>query len=815
MKNFFKLNLPHIIAIVAFAMLTYLFFSPLIEGKKIKQQDVMQWEGAAKEIIDHREATGEEPLWTNSMFSGMPAFQISVLYPNNLYHHLYQVISAPFPSPSFIIFLALLTFYFLLISFGLPPLAGAAGAIAFAFSSYNVVVIEAGHNTKGLAIGYMALILLGVLLAFRRKYLSGAALATAGIALQLYSNHLQITYYLVLTLILLGIAQTVNAFVEKDFKHYFKALGILVFAAILAIMPNITQLWVTAEYGQETTRGKSELTIEQDEKTGGLDLDYITGWSYGIAETWTLMIPNFKGGGSGAIGAGNPAMESVDPQMRQFVSGMDQYFGAQPGTSGPVYVGAIICFLFILGLFFVDGYIKWWLLSATVLSILLSWGKNFMPFTEFFVNNIPGYDKFRAVSMTLVIAQITMPLLGFLAVKKVLDVPEILKEKQAQFLTALGLTGGISFLMYLFPGLVNDFYKPEEVESLLAQTSQAGWPNDQSNMLIYGLEQARMAIFKSDAIRSAIFIFLAGLAVWAYSRKIVKPVMFSGILLLLVLADMWTVGKRYINEDSFTSKVQKQAFQPTSADLQIMQDKDVFRVYNASVSTFNDASTSYFHHSIGGYHGAKLKRYQELISNQISKNNMSVLNMLNTRYFIVPGQENQPPMPQRNPEALGNAWFVNDYQLVANADSEMIAITEFDPSSLAVVDQRFSHILNGFKPVKDDGGSIKLASYQPNKLIYDFSAATEQLVVFSEIYYDKGWKAFIDGEPADHFRVNYVLRAMRIPQGNHNIEFRFEPSSYQIGEYIALVGSILSILFIGFAVYSELKTNKPVVEKEA
>ncbi|MDQ3191463.1 MAG: YfhO family protein [Bacteroidota bacterium] len=802
----FKYYQSHLIAIVTFLIVTLAFFGPLLQGKHLKQEDTMRWQGMSKEIVDHREQTGEEALWTNSMFSGMPAYQISVLYPNNLISNIDRTLTKMFPGPSVIIFIALLTFYFLLVSFGLTPLASAAGALAFAFSSYNIIIIEAGHNSKGFAIAYMAIVVLGVLLAFRGKYWLGSAMAALGVAFQVNANHLQITYYLLLLLLVFGIVETVKTIKEKTYKHYFKAVGFLFIAAIIGVLPNITSLLVTWEYGKETTRGKSELTLNSEVKTSGLDKDYATAWSYGVDETMTLMIPNFKGGGSGQIGNDKSIMKEVDPQMKQYVSGMDQYFGDQPFTSGPVYVGAIVCFLFILGLFIVNGYFKWWLLTATILSIVLAWGKNFMPLTEFFLDYVPGYNKFRAVSMTLVIAQIAMPLLGFLALKKIIEQPSIIKEKQKQFFIAFGLTGGLSFLMFIIPGMFNDFFKSGEYANLMEQLTSNNWPAAQANLLLDNLESARKSIFTTDAARSGIFISLSAGLLWFFSRGQLKSVfMISGLLALIVI-DQWTISKRYMNEENFTRKnIRTQTYQPTQADLQILQDPDPhFRVLNVTTSTFNDAATSYFHKSVGGYHGAKLKRYQELIEYHLSQNNMDVLNMLNTKYFIVPGQDKQP-VAQKNPAPLGNAWFVNEYEMVANADSEITALSSFTPSEVAIVDQRFDQYLSGLKLSKDEEGSIYLTKYAPNALSYESSASSEQLAVFSEIYYDKGWNAYIDGKPVPHIRVNYILRALRIPEGKHTIEFKYEPASYIAGERIALAGSIFAFLFIGFAVYQEKK----------
>ena len=803
----FKYFQPHLLAIIFFLIVTLAFFGPLLQGKHLKQEDIMRWQGMAKEIMDYKEATGEQSLWTNSMFSGMPTYQIAVSYYNNIFHYVRKVTSA-LPGPSSFIFITLVTFYILLLSFKLPPLAAVSGAFAFAFSSYNIIIIEAGHNTKAIAIAYMALVVTGVILTFRKKYWIGALLTVLGVGMQVSANHLQITYYLLILLIIFGLVETIKSIREKNWNHYFKSLAFLLGAAILGALPNITSLLVTYEYGKETTRGKSELTLNQEVKTTGLDKDYATAWSYGIGETMTLMIPGFKGGGSGQLGSNKEALKEVDPQMKQFVSGMDKYFGDQPFTSGPVYVGAIICFLFILGLFIVNGSLKWWLLSATILSVMLAWGKNFMPLTDFFLDSVPGYNKFRAVSMTLVIAQFTMPLLGFLALKKIIEQPAIIKEKQTQFLIAFGLTGGLSFLMYLMPDMFNEFFKSGEYADLTEKLKSNTWPADQASLLLENLEVARKKIFTADALRSGIFISLIATLIGFFSRGKLKSVYLMSGLLALIVIDQWTVAKRYLNEDNFTRKdIRKQTYQPTSADLQILQDKDPhYRVLNVTTSTFNDAHTSYFHKSVGGYHGAKLKRYQELIEYQLGKNNMDVLSMLNTKYFIVPGKDNQP-MAQRNPNPMGNAWFVNDYKIVANADSEITALSSFNPSEIAIIDQRFQNYFKGLQMNKNEGSKISLTEYKPDYLSYTSNTDAEQLAVFSEVYYDKGWKAFIDGKPVDHIRVNYVLRALRIPAGNHKIEFKFAPSSFYIGEKISLASSVFILILIGVVVFLSYKRS--------
>jgi hypothetical protein len=831
MKNFdLKKLWPHAAAILFFALITLAYFSPLLEGKKISQSDVMIFKGMSKEITDFRKEKGQEPLWTNSMFGGMPAYQISVTYPSNLLPVFRNVLTLGIPFPASIIFLCLIGFYLLLIIFKVDPLLAAAGAVAFAFSSYFFGCIEAGHNTKGLAIAFMAPVIAGVILTYRGRVYLGASLTALCLSFEILSNHLQITYYLLIILVVLAIAEFYKALKNKQIPDFVKRSVFLGIAAMLAIGPNITNLLATAEYGKYTIRGQSELTEDQANKTGGLDRDYATQWSYGVGESFTLMIPNFKGGGSGAINTNKDnksALNKVDPQFREYVGNVDQYWGDQPFTSGPVYVSAIICFLFILGLFLLEGPLKWWLFTVTVLSIMLSWGKNFMPLTDFFLDYIPGYNKFRAVSMTLVIAELAMPLLAILAVKKVIDTPGILKTKRKQFLIALGLTAGLCLLFYTMPGLFLDFFKTGEYDQITGQLKKSQLPDDQVAIFMNGVEEARKSIFDSDVLRSFFLIVLSAVLLFLYSiQKISKPILYS-VLGLLLLGDMWMVDKRYLNKDNFVSKSRMETpYEASQADNFILQDKDPgFRVLNLTVSPFNDASTSYFHKSIGGYHGAKLKRYQELIDHQLQKNiessiaalkaksgdsinmilpGLNGVNMLNTRYIIY----NPDAPPLKNPYASGAAWFVKKYALVDNSDQEINALDKLKIKEEAVVDKRYSEELSGFTPTFDSASSIKLVSYEPNHLVYESAAKGEQFAVFSEIFYDKGWNVYVDGAQKNYVRADYLLRGMRVPAGTHKIEFKFEPEVYARGEKIALVSSILLLLGLVVGVYMDMKSKK-------
>ncbi|PKP27828.1 MAG: hypothetical protein CVU06_00885 [Bacteroidetes bacterium HGW-Bacteroidetes-22] len=738
--------IPVITAIIVFLAVTLIYFAPLLEGKKIQQGDIRNWTGMSKEIVDFRAKTGEEPLWTNSMFGGMPAYQISTQYPDNLMKNVDSVLRLGLPGPAGLLFISFLGFFILLLVLKADPWTALVGALAYGFSSYFFIILEAGHNSKAHAMAYMAPVLAGVILTYRGKYLSGGVLTALAASLQLTANHLQITYYLLLVLLIVAAGLKFVAFKEKQLPTFFKATGVLAAAALLAVLPSITNLWVTWEYGKESTRGKSELTINEKNQTAGLDKDYVTQWSYGVGETWSLLIPNIKGGASDALGNHEEALGKADPQMRQYVAQSNAYWGDQPFTSGPVYVGAIVIFLFVLGLIIVNGALKWALLIVTMLSIMLAWGHNFMPLSDFFLDYVPGYNKFRAVSMTLVMAELCIPILAFLALSQIANGKTIFKDLRKPLFIALGITAGIALLFALIPTAFFDFLSAQEIIQYAEMKTKGGDAATQVSVFTNSLEAVRISIFKADAIRSFLFILLAGSVIFAWSyMKLHRAFLFIA-LALLVITDMYTINRRYLNEKDFVkASLVDKPFVPTNADKLIMRDVDPnFRVLNLAANTFNDASTSYFHKSIGGYHGAKLERYQELIDHQISKNNMSVLNMLNTKYFIIPNDKRQPEV-QINMAALGNAWFVDSCKMVDNANQEMEALSNFNPKTTAIVDKRFTDLLKGFAPAADSLSVISLQSYAPNHLVYRSNAVTDRLTVFSEIYYSHGWNAYIDG----------------------------------------------------------------------
>jgi hypothetical protein len=821
----YKKYIPYLAVLLIFILIIVIYFSPALEGKKLKQGDIDRFKAMSKEIVDFRKVTGEQTLWTNNMFSGMPAYFTSVQFDGNLFRKVNKVLQLGLPHPANQIFLYFLGFFILMLVLRVRPWVAAIGAMAFAFSSYFFIIIEAGHNSKAAAVSYMAPVLAGIILAYRGKYVAGALLTAFFLALEISANHLQITYYLFIIVLIYGIFELVETISNKNWNHFLKATGVLFISALLAVGTNATSLLISSDHTQYTTRGKSELTDNEQNKTSGLDRDYITAWSYGVSETMTLLVPDFMGGASyGKVGENSKMYEllvnSRVPRndAKKIVQQLPLYWGTQPFTSGPVYVGAIIFFLFILGLFVIKGKLKWWLLTVTILSIMLAWGKNFMWFSDLFLDYLPGYNKFRAVSMTLVIAELAIPLLGMLALAKIFA-----KKRDDQLLLkglkySLIILGGILLILIAIPGVLFDFNGMKDTQYLI----NVGFPQEMHSVAIDALIGDRIRILRIDAFRSLIFILLSAGILWLYMKKKLKIAYAITGIALLVLIDMWAVDKRYLNDDNFVrSSVVENPFKPSEADKEIMRDRETgFRVLNLTVDPFRDASTSFFHHSIGGYHGAKLKRYQELINFQIEPEmnrlfdprkienvlkTLPVLNMLNTKYFII--MSNAGPASIMNPYTLGPAWFVKDYEYVQNADEEIIAVGDINPAVTAIIDERFSDELGEIIFQTDTLASIALTDYKPNHLTYTFNAATDQLAVFSEVYYPAGWNAYIDGQLKPHFRVNWILRAMIIPAGNHAVEFKFEPTIYRTGEKISLASSVLLLLLIVVYAVIEIRKN--------
>ena len=816
MKNFsFKKILPYLVAVVIFVILASVYSAPVFKGQRMdmRQNDAMNYEGVSKELKDFHETTGEYSQWTGSVFGGMPAVQIfpgttgNKIYPINGYFY-----NKIFTFPVGILFLYFLGFFVLLRVFRVNPWLSLAGAMAYAFSSYFFIILEAGHITKAFAIAYAPFVVAGIVMIYQRKYLWGTLLTAFFMSLEFVANHPQITYYMGLLMVVFGIVELIDTILKKTWKPFLKSTGCLVAALVISFGVNANVLLPSYEYLKETIRGKSELTSNQEIRTSGLDLDYATQWSYGKTETFTLMIPDFMGGANKrtpgkdsnvydaciqkGVDRKQAAQIATDPRYTSM------YWGTQPFTSGPVYVGAIVCFLFVLGLFLVKGRYKWWLLAATVLSIFLAWGKNFMPFTEFFMHNIPLYNKFRAVSMILVIAELTIPLLGFLSLKEIWDGTIDKKKALKGVLWSLIITGGLCLFFILFRNVLFNFSTVSKDE-----VSPDMW------WLIDALSDDRSAMLLKDSLRSLAFIALAAASIFLYLKGKMNKTIFVVALSAFILIDMWTINKRYLNDDNFVSqKTSQNKFTMTAADEQILKDEDPnFRVFNQTVSPFNDATTSYHHKSIGGYHGAKLRRYQDVIDHHLSQGNIDVFNMLNTKYFISRTQDGIY-FARPNPGAMGNAWFVDDYLIMENADEEIAALNTINPATTAVIDRRFDKQLENFTIQKDSLATIKFEEYQPNYLKYTTFSNTPQMAVFSEIYYDKGWNAYIDGTLSPHFRTDYILRGMVIPEGSHTVEFRFEPKTFQTAEKISLFFSLLVYVLlaaaVGFEVYKKFNGSK-------
>ncbi|SHF06000.1 membrane protein YfhO [Bacteroides luti] len=812
-----KKSLPDIIAIIAFVVISVAYFFPAItEGRVLAQHDSVASIGLGQESKEFTEKTGEKTRWTNAIFGGMPTYQISPTYDStNVVRGVENVYKLFLPDYVYMVFIMLLGFYILMRAFDFSVYLSVLGAIVWAFSSYFFIIIGAGHIWKFVTLAYIPPTIAGIVLAYRKKYLIGGVLTAFFIALQILSNHVQMTYYFLFVILFMVIAYFVEAYKNKELPHFFKASGVLVIAALVGVSVNISNLYHTYKYSKDTMRGKSELVKQNsaNQTNSGLERDYIVQWSYGIGETFSLLVPDVKGGASVPLANNESAMKKADPTYAQLYAQIGQYWGEQPGTSGPVYVGAFILTLFILGLFIVKTPVKWALLAATVLSILLSWGKNFMGFTDFFLDYIPMYSKFRAVSSILVIAEFTIPLLAILALKEIVEKPEILKQNLKQFYISLGLTGGVALLFALAPTL----FFPSYISSGEMQALQNGIPAEQLSPIIANLTQIRQSIFTSDAWRSVIIILIGAALVLAYNAGKLKANLMVLALTVLCLGDMWSVDKRYLKDSDFIEPEQRMvSVQKTQTDEYILRDKSLdYRVLNFAVSTFNDNNTSYWHKSVGGYHPAKLRRYQEMIDHHISKemaylqhqipavqgdmtkinpDSISVINMLNTKYFIFPTGNSQTA-PLQNPYAYGNAWFVENVKYVQNANEEIDALNTTVPTKTAVVSNDFKQVFNGVQTAfKDSLSTVKLTSYAPNALTYETSSSKDGVVVFSEIYYP-GWQAYLDGQAVDHGRADYILRAMKVPAGKHKIEFKFDPQSIHTTENIAYVA--LGVLILG------------------
>ena len=822
-----KKLLPDLIAILAFVLLSFAYFFPAdIENRILFQHDTAAGAGAGQEVKEYYEQTGERSRWTNSLFGGMPMYQIAPSYDSTKSLQWVQKAYQLFlPDYVCLTFMLMLGFYILLRVFGIPVWLAGLGGIMWAFSSYFFILISAGHIWKFITLAYVPPTIAGIVLAYRGKLLWGGILTALFVALQITSNHVQMSYYFFFVILFFVGAYFEKAWRTKTLPQFFKASAVLIVAALVGIAANVSNLYHTYAYSKETMRGKSELVQTGDaakQTSSGLDRDYITQWSYGIDETLTLLVPNFKGGASAALSQSETAMSKANPMYSSLYGSLTQYFGTQPMTSGPVYVGAFVLFLFVLGCFIVKGPLKWALIGATFFSIVLSWGKNFMPLTDFFIDYVPLYNKFRAVSSILVIAEFTIPLLAIFALKRLLEEPEILKQEKKPLGISLLLTAGIALLLAVAPGSIGSGYVPaQEAQMLQNAVNQQMIPANELSGILANLGEMRAELVSSDALRSFIIIGIGCSLLWLYASGKLRSLTIAGIT-ILCLADMWGVNKRYLNDAQFVPhSIRTETFTKTNTDELILQDTSLdYRVLNFATSTFDDNNTSYWHKSVGGYHPAKLRRYQEMIEHHISPemqaaykaiataggemdsvdaNKFRILNMLNTKYFIFPAGQQRQTVPILNPHAYGNAWFVNKVQYVNNANEEIDALDSIIPTETAVVDARFKDVLKGTtESYKDSLSSIRLTSYAPNRLTYETNNAQDGIAVFSEIYYPDGWHVTIDGQPAELARADYILRTMYVPAGQHTIEMRFDPTSLHVTEGIAY--GALALLVIGIIV---------------
>ena len=811
-----KKCLPDVLAVLLFAILAFAYFFPAdIEGRILYRHDASAGRGAGQEGIEYREKTGERSRWTNALFGGMPTYQMAPSYGStevltkavNAYHLW-------LPENVWYVFAYLLGFYILLRAFDFRQHLAALGSIIWAFSTYFLIIIAAGHIWKVWALAYLPPMIAGIVLAYRGKYLWGLLLTAIFTAFEINANHVQMTYYYLFIILLMGIAWLVEAIKEKQMARFLKATGVVALGAAIGVCINLSNLYHTWEYSQESMRGKSELVKQNssNQTNSGLERDYITQWSYGIGETWTLLVPNTKGGASMSLSQSEKAMEHAQSDFMPIYQQLGQYWGEQPGTSGPVYVGAFVLMLFILGLLIVKGPMKWALLAATILSILLSWGKNFMGFTDFFLDYVPMYAKFRTVASILVIAEFTIPLLAMLALKELMDKPELLKPRMKYVGISFLLTGGIALLFAVMPSMFFDsFISSSELRAIQSLPAEYIQP------LVANLTEMRKAVFTADAMRSFYIILVGTGVLLAVVFGKLKKEYAVGIILVLCLVDLWTVNKRYLNDDMFVPEAEREAPQAkTQTDELILRDQSLdYRVLNLASNTFNENETSYYHKSIGGYHAAKLRRYQEMIEQYISPEMQAlfgavskaggdmtqvngdsiypVLNMLNTKYFIFPLEGGQT-VPIQNPYVYGNAWLVDKLSYVNNANEEMDAVGKIDLRHEAVADAKFKEQL-GEAVVQDTASTVQITGYEPNRLNYEVNSGKGGVLVFSEIYYP-GWTATVDGEPVELGRVNYILRAMNIKPGKHQVELAFFPKTVKTTETIAYVAYVLLLLLM-------------------
>lgn len=816
--------LPDAICVLVFAVIAVAYFFPAdFDGRILYRGDASAGRGAGQEGIEYRDRTGERTRWTNSMFCGMPTYQIAPSYGSTAVldtaakaYHLWM------PENVWYVFAYLLGFYILLRAFDFRQHLAALGSIVWTLSSYFLVIIAAGHIWKVMALAYLPPMIAGIVLAYRKeRWLWGAIITGIFCALEINANHIQMTYYYSFIIVGLVVAFLIDALRHKRMKAFGMATAACALGAVIGLAANGSNLYHTWQYAGESMRGKSELTKANsaNQTDSGLERNYITMWSYGIDETMTLMVPNAKGGASVPLTHNATAMAKAKPEYGQVYAQIGQYWGEQPGTSGPVYVGAFVCMLFILSLFIVKGPVKWAMLCVTALSILLSWGHNLMPFTDLFIDYFPMYSKFRTVASILVVAEFTIPLMAMLGLKRIVDEPGLLARNMRWLWVSFALTGGVCLLLWLWPQMLGDVISSQEMASL------ANIPESDRFPLMANLREMREAMLSADAIRSFWIILIGTLCLLLFKAGKLKAAPMAIALAVLCLVDMWAIDKRYLNDGMFVeASVRERPQEPTPAEARIMQDKDPgYRVLNLASNTFNECETSYYLRSVGGYHAAKLRRYQEMIERYISpqmgaaadavvkaQGDMAavdagaypVLNMLNTRYFIFPMQGGQT-MPIANPYAFGPAWYINKVYTAADANEEIAMVGKIDLRHEAVADKTFAPAIAG-APVADSLATVRMTAQQPNSATYEAQSKTGGVIVFSEIYYP-GWTCTVDGQPADIARVNYILRAVKVGPGKHTIVMDFHPRSVATTEAIAYAALALLLLLIGWALWRARK----------
>ncbi|MDE7414136.1 MAG: YfhO family protein [Muribaculaceae bacterium] len=804
-----------VLTALCMAVLAVIFFAPDdLEGRVLQQHDMLQGTANGQEGIAFKEATGETTRWTDSLFGGMPNFQIAPSYPaTDTLSWIGKAFSLWLPEPANLLFAMMFGFFIMCLCMRMKWYNALFASVAWGFSSYFIIIIGAGHIWKFVTLAYIPPTIGGLVLLYRGRYLSGTALAALFGALQLNGNHPQMTYYFLFVILAMVIAWLITAIKEKKAGEWGIATGCMIIAGLLAVAANSASLYNTLEYSKETVRGRAtELKTENDE-TGGMDRSAITAWSYGVDETLTFLIPNVKGGATiKPVGGENKLLSVTDtpkaselnlsPEELQVMYQFPQYFGDQPMTNGPVYAGVVVLLLAIIALFIVQGPMKWALFAVSVLALMLSWGHNFSPLTDFFIDNFPGYNKFRAVSSFLVVVEFTIPLLAVMGIKKIIDTPDFMARNRSVLYVVGGVAAAICFIGWVAPSVFGDPFSAEEIDAL---SQQGVLTNPAYFNLINGIKQTRLSLVSADCGRSLLFILLGALVMWLYFKGVVKNrAVFVCMLTTVVLLDLFSVNKRYISSESFTAPVDnEQALNKTPIDEAILKDTAMnYRVFD--VPGFSTARSSYFHKTLGGYHAAKLTRYNDLIDRQILKFNPEVINMLNTKYIITGDSIGYT----KNPDANGNAWFVGKVFYVDSPDREMTTLDNIDTKASAVADKKFSKIL-GNSTTPAPGDTIYETSYAPNRLTYHARSAKGGVAVFSEIFFPWGWTATIDGKPAEIGRVNYVLRALKVPAGTHSIEFRFDPKSLKVTNTISMVAVVLIyILCAGALIFAGLHLKR-------